>query len=309
LIAEIKQKKQTEETAKRQGSLSTTETDADRVNATMSRELTRDTLPLPKKEEMTNDDGKEKTKKKTEEEEEMETEEKETEECPICLEDLPNFSTQFTRFTCCGKGIHTHCNKDRHNMKMGGTCPFCRAKSPTSQEEVVKYLRPWVKKKKAWAQHYMGQMYDRGEGVKQSYEMARRLYEQAAQQGVASAMFNLGMMYHQGEGVEQSNEKAAEYFEQAADLGDADAQHNLGNMYNNGWGVEHSYEKAFEYYEQAAHLGFAEAQYNVGRMYATGEGVSKNETKAHALWTLAAAQGHKQAINMLPILEKNMTKS
>ena len=86
-------------------------------------------------------------------------------------------------------------------------------------------------------------------------------------------MFNLGMMYHQGEGVEQSNEKAAEYF------------------------------------EQAAHLEHANSQFNVGRMYATGEGVSKNETKAHALWTLAAAQGHKQAINMLPILEKNMTKS
>ena len=76
-----------------------------------------------------------------------------------------------------------------------------------------------------------------------------------------------------------------------------------------GQGVEQSYEKAVEYYEQAAQLGFAQAQYCLGRIYATGEGVSKNETKAHALWTLAAAQGHENAIKMLPVLEKNMKKS
>ena len=158
-------------------------------------------------------------------------------------------------------------------MGMGKNCPMCRAKTPTTKEETIKYLRPWVKKKKAWAQQQMAQMYRNGTGVKQSHEMARVLYEQAAQQGYVSAMVNLGFMYEHGQGVEQS------------------------------------YEKAFEYYEQAADLGFAEAQYNVGRMYATGEGVSKNETKAHALWTLAAAQGHKQAIKNLPLLEENMTKS
>ena len=74
---------------------------------------------------------------------------------------------------------------------MSGTCPFCRAKTPSSHEEQVKNLRPWVKKKKAWAQHHMGQKYLRGQGVKQSYEMAKMLYEQAAQQGDVSAMYNL----------------------------------------------------------------------------------------------------------------------
>ena len=37
--------------------------------------------------------------------------------------------------------------------------------------------------------------------------------------------------------------------------------------------------------------------------------VLKNETKAHALWTLAAAEENEDAIEMLPILEKNMKKS
>ena len=51
----------------------------------------------------------------SEEEEEMNKKQEETEECPVCLENLPKFSNQFTRFTCCGKGVHTHCTKDRHH--------------------------------------------------------------------------------------------------------------------------------------------------------------------------------------------------
>ena len=104
-------------------------------------------------------------------------------------------------------------------MKMAGTCPLCRTKTPSSDEEMVKQLRPWVKKKKAWAQAHLAQMYRDGTGVKQSYEMARRLWEQAAQQGDVSAMYNLGVMYEHGHGVEKSYEKAKEYYEQAAELG------------------------------------------------------------------------------------------
>ena len=48
----------------------------------------------------------------------------------------------------------------------------------------------------------MASMYERGLGVKQSYEMARRLYELAAQQGHTNAMNSLGSLYHNGQGVE-----------------------------------------------------------------------------------------------------------
>jgi TPR repeat protein len=306
LIAEMKQeKKMKKEALSKRNTDDTTRTkdEADK--------------PVPKKENLNDgdddgdDDGIEKTSTSPQQKnkEKLKTEEeKEGDECPICLEELPKFGNQFTRFTCCGKGIHTHCFKDMESMKMAGTCPFCRASRPT-QEEQVKYLRPWVKKKKAWAQNMMGQAYRDGEGVKQSYEMARRLFEQAAQQGDANAICSLGLMYYQGHSVEQSYEKAKEHYEQAAQLGHSNAQFSLGFMYHNGQGVEQSYEKAKEYYEQAAQLGHPNAQYHLGRMYATGEGVVKNEIKAHALWTLAASQGDIDAIEMLPILEKNMKKS
>ena len=148
-------------------------------------------------------------------------------ECCICLENLSKDTTKFTRWTCCGQGMHIHCSKDLVSMKMGGSCPLCRAKTPTSQEEVVAQLRPWVKKKKAWAQAAMGQMYRDGTGVKQSYEMARRLYEQAAQQGFVVAMFNLGNMYYNGEGVVRDMAKAKEWWTKAAAHGLEEAIKNL----------------------------------------------------------------------------------
>jgi hypothetical protein len=114
----------------------------------------------------------------------------------------------------------------------------------------------------------MAQMYRDGTGVEQSYEMARILYELAAQQGDASAMSHLGALYVHGEGVEQS------------------------------------YEKAFEYYEQAAQLGFAQAQLNLGFLYITGQGVERSPMKARELWVKAAGQGDDLAIKHLARLNK-----
>ena len=34
------------------------------------------------------------------------------EDCPICCDALPKLSSQFTRLTCCGKGLHDRCYKD-----------------------------------------------------------------------------------------------------------------------------------------------------------------------------------------------------
>jgi hypothetical protein len=126
-----------------------------------------------------NDDGEQKTMSTTKDDAQNDFDL----ECCICLENLPKDPTKFNRWTCCGQGMHIHCTNDLKSMKMSGSCPLCRAKSPTSDEESIKQLRPWVKKKKAWAQAHMGQMYRDGIGVKQSYEMAKRLFEQAAQQG------------------------------------------------------------------------------------------------------------------------------
>jgi hypothetical protein len=311
LIKEMKQKKKEEdENEHRKRDTSATGVDGGPTTITKSKEEAGEFL-LGKKEDVNNDDddGKEKAKAKAKALHPKALHPKnDTDICCICLENLPKDITQFIRWTCCGQGMHDHCFEDLHSMKMGGSCPLCRAKTPSSDEEHVKYLRPWVKKKKAWAQANMGQYYRDGTGVRQSYEMARRLYELSAQQGDVNAMVNLGFMYGNGDGVEQSYERAAEYFEQAAHLGNARAQFNLGLMYECGGGVEQTYKKAKEYYEQAAHLGSAQAQFNLGCLYTNGQGIEQDLIKARDLTAKAAAQGHDGAINALQLLKKKKKK-
>ena len=79
-------------------------------------------------------------------------------------------------------------------------------------------------------------------------------------------MNNLGTMYENGNGVIQSLELAVDYYRRAAEQGNADAQFNLGRMYEEGLGVEQSYELAIEYYQQAAEQGNAEAREKVDEL-------------------------------------------
>ena len=97
--------------------------------------------------------------------------------------------------------------------------------------------------------------------------MAKRLYEQAAKQGYAFAMFDLGS--------------------------------------SNGEGVEQSYKRAKKYYEQSAHFGHADAQVNLSILNYKRQGVERDDEKAREWWMMAAAQGQDGAIKYLKLLDKN----
>ena len=183
----------------------------------------------------------------------------EEEECSICLDDLRKYGSTFHRASCCGKGLHVKCRdgvlKSSMSAKQKRHCVMCRTKYPASQKEAIEQLRPWVEKGKAWAQSMLGQRYEYGNGVDQSYQQAKELFELAATQGHATAQFNLGQMYYKGQGVDQSYERAAEYWDAAAKQGYTDAQFNLGVLYCNGQGVEQSFETARELWMKAAEQG------------------------------------------------------
>ena len=66
-----------------------------------------------------------------------------------------------------------------------------------------------------WAQSSLGEMYYQGDGVDQSYQRARELWELAAKQGNADAQCNLGTLYANGQGVEQSFETARKWLMKA----------------------------------------------------------------------------------------------
>jgi TPR repeat protein len=139
-------------------------------------------------------------------------------------------------------------------------CHQCRKPNPTTDKEIVERVREWVGKGEAWAQISMAQCYRDGKhGLKQSYVMARMLFEKAVAQGDPDAMFNLARLYENGQGVAQSDEKTAELYAMAVEQGHASAMFNLGNAYRDGQGVVQSFKKAAELFAMAAEQGHVKA--------------------------------------------------
>ena len=128
----------------------------------------------------------------------------------------------------------------------------------------------------------LGQMYEKGLGVEQSYSKAVELYvdsvdddkefEEALDKLYPTLrsekivvdderIHHLGMLYWEGSyHIEESSETAFKWFLLSAELGNASAQYNLGWMYEYGNGVEQSYEEAVKWYKRSAEQGSAMAQ-------------------------------------------------
>ena len=73
----------------------------------------------------------------------------------------------------------------------------------------------------------LGQRYEDGIGVDQSWEQAAHFYKMAVEHGDVGSMVSLGFIYYRGHGVEQDVEKAKELFVKAAAQGNIDAIINL----------------------------------------------------------------------------------
>jgi TPR repeat protein len=222
-------------------------------------------------------------------------------------------SNAFTRLTCCGKGMHNHCDERVEGSTMSraqkNRCHECRATFPTTTEGNVKQIRVWVDKGKAWAETTLAHKYAFGVGVPQSYEEAIRYLNMAIKQGDPNAMFGLACMCEHGQGVAQSFKIAAELYASAAVQGHASAQYNLGNYYEQGKGVAQSYEKAFELYTLAAKQGQVNAQSNLGALYYEGNGVAQSNAMARKWWLKAALQENEEAIQNLKGIDQQEGKT
>ena len=78
-------------------------------------------------------------------------------------------------------------------------------------------FRPYAEQRNADAQSYLGDMYDRGQGVPEDDAEAVRWYRLAAEQGLASAQLNLGVMHARGEGVPEDDAEAVRWYRLAAE--------------------------------------------------------------------------------------------
>ena len=150
----------------------------------------------------------------------------------------------------------------------------------------------------AEGQNNIAYLYERGMGVKQSYQNAKIWYELAAAQGLPEAKHNLAMLTYQGHINGRDTRKSVEWFREAADKGLLPSVYMLGVLYMEGEGVFKNYDKAFEQFMRAAKQGDPRAQYMVGAIYAEGfidPDDKPNYAKAY-LWSgLAELGGVEQA--------------
>jgi len=193
--------------------------------------------------------------------------------CPVCNEELYQYSHNFSRNACCANGIHATCQEEIYlsilSAKQKGNCPHCRTRYPDEgSHEEIEQVQRWVEQGESWAQVFLAQKYLLGHPkLPQNYKRAAGLFQAAADQGNRTAQFNLAIMYEAGNGVKKSNERAKACFELAA----------LQN-----------------------HAG---AQFKMGFYYAEGEGVVQSNASAREWWTKAAQQGNETAIEALKILD------
>ncbi len=144
-----------------------------------------------------------------------------------------------------------------------------------------------------------------GQGVAQNLPEAIRLYQLAADRGLAPAQFNLGMMHELGRGVKADIATAFKFYLKAAEQGFAPAQFNVGNMYANGIGIKPDYFEAALWFRQAADRSVPEAQYNLALAYELGRGVAKDEASAQKWYRGASNQGYARArYNLALMLEE-----
>ena len=179
--------------------------------------------------------------------------------------------------------------------------PFTAGITALNRQHDATAFRAWKKiadRGDPEGQNNIAYLYERGMGVKQSYNNAKIWYELAAAQGLPEAKHNLAMLTYQGHINNRDTRKSLEWFREAADAGLRPSVYMLGVLYMKGEGVFKNYDKAFENFLRAAKMGDARGQYMVGAIYAEGfiDPEDKPDYEKAYLWSgLAPLGGVEQA--------------
>jgi TPR repeat protein len=160
-----------------------------------------------------------------------------------------------------------------HGGALAGFTEGANAYNARNYALALKEVTPLARAGDPDAEHLLGLMYYMGRGVPRDYKQAFAWHYKAAQQGKADAQYVVGAMYYMGNAVPQDEKLAAQWFHKAAEQGHPDAQYALGLMYRN-------------------HVA----------------GVPQDVVIAYMLWNLAAANGHKNAVQQRAALARQMTE-
>ncbi len=167
-------------------------------------------------------------------------------------------------------------------------------------DPIVDFYLENAKKGDAYAQSYLGYLYDSGTEIPQDYKKALYWYRKAADQDDSYAQYNLGTMYYHGKGMVKDYYTAALWYTKASVLGDVKAQYFLATMFYEGMeGLAKDVDGALYWFIKAAEQNYPDAQYYLAGMYFDGIGVKQNVYTAFTWYSKAANQNHAGAQSFL----------
>ena len=184
--------------------------------------------------------------------------------------------------------------------------------------DAMRVFRAAADRGSAFAQLWIGNLYNRGMGVAKDERQAALWYEKAAENGFALAMYNLAVHHsslaaRSKEPEEQTSgyARAKEWHSKAAELGHADAMWAIAKLYELGRGVEKDPARELEWLEKASDFGSVNACNDLAVKFIRGNGVPVNHPRALELLEQVNAGGHTQGeVNLahLLIFGKGVTK-
>jgi len=103
-----------------------------------------------------------------------------------------------------------------------------QAYSQGAYDQALKYWTPLAEDGHFDSQYFIAQLYEKGEGVKASFETALSMYEKAARAGQPDSQYRLGF-YHINEAPEINRTLGLYWMQSAADNGHLEAQNYMKN--------------------------------------------------------------------------------
>jgi TPR repeat protein len=157
------------------------------------------------------------------------------------------------------------------------------------------------------AQNELGRRYYMGDGLRQDFSQAARLFRKTAEKDDKYGQAYLGTAYWEGKGVRQDYAEAARWFRRSAVQGFNYGQYGLGLALFQGSGISKDYFEAARWFQKAADGSYSPAWLTLGIMYREGlGGLARDWVQADLLLNLAAAAGVPTAAENRDQLEKSM---
>lgn len=159
-----------------------------------------------------------------------------------------------------------------------------------------------AKKGSTEARFRVGWMAYHGQGTDKNPKMAFSMFQEAALELHAGAMYWLGRLYEEGFGVARDYQKSVEYYSAAGAKGQDDAVVRMAEIYDQGLLGDRRRSLALELFVELAKKNHPYATYMIGMAYLNGDGVQKSAEHAFSWLNKALSLGSVDAMNRFRLL-------